>query len=665
MANRLAKEKSLYLQQHADNPVDWWAWGEEAFAEAQRLHKPVLVSIGYSACHWCHVMAHESFENEYIAKLMNQHFVCIKVDREEHPEVDTVFMEAVQMINQHGGWPLNAFCFPDGRVFFGGTYFPPEDRGNNMIPWPQLLMRIHDYYTNKQEELLENAEAIEKNLWHNNTPQAYDGALLAPASLIQAAKNLCGAHDDQWGGFGGAPKFPPSMALDFLLSIRNTQACENDPALAERVEEVLEITLQRMACGGLFDQVGGGFFRYSVDAYWAIPHFEKMLYDNGQLLSLFVKASTHFPNRLYRAVADETAQWMLRFMRADNGLFAASWDADSEGHEGAYYVWSKDEVVALLGDEAENVCAKFGITEKGNFEEGKTNLSLRVKTYEEREQLLSARRTLLQARLQRTAPGRDDKSIVSWNALGIKGLALAAFYFERSDWWGEAVAMADRMYAAFAEETGHLPAIYYQQEAWGRAKLEDYALLAEAFLQMASFADSFALGTAQRFLDRAIALADAVMRLFYDQESGGFFTTPTDGDTLLHVRKKSWYDNAMPSGNSAMVRVLGQLNALVEKPAYRAAYQSLQKAYKGIAETLANATAHALTGFTDDAMGVAVIHYGADADVSALFAGLRKKPHRAFLVLPAEEDLGEHFQLCIGQQCLPLESQAAVLLEKL
>lgn len=665
MKNRLANEKSLYLQQHADNPVDWWPWGKEAFAEAERLGKPVIVSIGYSACHWCHVMAHESFENEYIAKLMNQHFICVKVDREEYPEVDTVFMEAVQMINQNGGWPLNAFCFPDGRVFFGGTYFPPEDRGNNMIPWPQLLMRIHDYYTNKKDELLENADAIYKNLLHNNQPQSYDGEVLQPASLIQAAINLCGAHDDEWGGFGGAPKFPPSMSLDFLLSIRNTQACDQNKELANRIDDVLEITLQRMACGGLFDQVGGGFYRYSVDAYWAIPHFEKMLYDNGQLLGLFVKASTRFPNRLYRAIADETAQWMFEFMSNDNGLLAASWDADSEGGEGSYYVWTKAEVEELLGDQAEEFCKKYGISEKGNFEEGKTNLSLRVQTYEEREKLLDARRVLLKARLDRPAPVRDDKAIISWNALGLKGLALAAFYFERSDWWARIEAIAEKLYSGFDPATGELPAIFYAEHSWGVANLDDYAMLAEAFVQMASFAEAFQAGSAQKYIDRAVALCDVAIDKFFDSEHGGFFTTAENTNDLLSIRKKSWFDNAMPCGNSSMLHVLSQLAVLVEKPIYQEALLSLQKSYKGTAETLANATAHALTACTNHAMGTAVIHYGKEASREALFDGLRKQTYRSFFVLPATEDLGEHYQLCVGQQCLPLESQVSVLLEKL
>ena len=287
--NRLANEPSLYLRQHADNPVDWWPWGDDAFAEARRRDVPVLVSIGYSACHWCHVMAHESFEDAYIAGLMNDNYVCVKVDREERPDVDAVYMEAVMMLNGHGGWPLNVFCLPDKRPFFGGTYFPPKDNAHGMIPWPQLIMRISDHYQRNRDDLLENADAIVNNMLHANTPQGADAEGFENDLLLAAAGGICNNHDDQWGGFGQAPKFPSPMVLNFLMSVRNSAGCERRRPLRERIDTVVPLTLEKMARGGIFDQIGGGFSRYAVDDKWLIPHFEKMLYDNGQLLSVYTR----------------------------------------------------------------------------------------------------------------------------------------------------------------------------------------------------------------------------------------------------------------------------------------------------------------------------------------------------------------------------------------
>ena len=305
MQNRLSKENSLYLKQHAGNPVDWYPWGEVALAAARESDKPLLVSIGYSACHWCHVMAHECFEDEYIAGLMNQHFICVKVDREERPDVDQVYMEAVQMIQHSGGWPLNVFCLPDGRPFFGGTYFPPEDRGNGLIPWPQLLMRIADFYQRSRAELEKNAEAIQKNI-QSATMIIPDESTREPwdALLVDAARGICGNHDDQYGGFGGAPKFPPSMSLNFLGVGQNSCILKDDTELKQRIQTVCQTTLRAMACGGLFDQFGGGFARYSVDKYWRIPHFEKMLYDNALLIDAYMRGWLDNRDPLYASVVE-------------------------------------------------------------------------------------------------------------------------------------------------------------------------------------------------------------------------------------------------------------------------------------------------------------------------------------------------------------------------
>ena len=432
MSNRLAKESSLYLRQHAENPVHWWPWCAEAFAEAKKLNKPVLVSVGYSSCHWCHVMARESFEQAYTAELMNKHFVCIKVDREEKPEVDKLMMDAVQMIQGQGGWPLNCFCLPDGRPFFGGTYFPPEDRGHGQVPWPQLLMRVADFYHSNKNELAANADAIAKNLIHLTVAPDANGLAPTPPDLVEAAQRICENHDDTYGGFSGAPKFPNPSNIDFLLGIRATQAADNDRALATRLDAVITVTLGAMARGGLYDQIGGGFHRYCVDRDWTVPHFEKMLYDNAQLIGTYAEAWSRYRDPLYLAVVEETIEWLNREMLTESGLFATSLDADTDHHEGTNYIWKPIEIVEALGEQALEFAQAYGITDQGNFEG--SNIPKLKGNIKEREKFKSARKKLLKIREQRPQPLRDDKILLGWNALLIKNLAKAGWIFGRKDW---------------------------------------------------------------------------------------------------------------------------------------------------------------------------------------------------------------------------------------
>lgn len=430
MPNRLSKENSLYLKQHANNPVDWWPWGPEAFEEAKRLNKPVLVSIGYSACHWCHVMAHESFEDPFIADLMNRNFICIKVDREERPDIDQIYMEAVQMITGHGGWPLNAFCFSDGRPFFGGTYFPPEDRGFGIIPWPQLLVRIVDFFKKNPHELEENANNILKNMAISNIPYAAE-IQFSNDTLFLSAEKICHAHDDKWGGFGDAPKFPPSMTLDFLLATRNYSHCKK--TLVHRIDSIITTTLTKMALGGIYDQVGGGFARYSVDVEWRIPHFEKMLYDNALLIDIYTKAWVQHHNPLFKNIIEETIQWLLREMSVkDTPAFASSLAADSEGKEGKYYIWPFEEIKNILGYERMNAfCSAYGVSTQGNFEKGFNHLTWIKDTDKDRSLFASDRQKLLKARQKRLPPQRDDKILTAWNSLTASALVEAGFYLRK------------------------------------------------------------------------------------------------------------------------------------------------------------------------------------------------------------------------------------------
>jgi len=668
--NRLAHEASLYLRQHANNPVNWYPWGEEAWAKAKAEDKPVLVSIGYSACHWCHVMAHECFEDEYIAELMNQHFVCIKVDREERPDVDQIYMEAVQMITQSGGWPLNAFCFPDGRPFFGGTYFPPQDNNRGIIPWPQLLMRVSDYFKKNRKELTENADNIVKNMTHSNAPLGA-GAHTAwdNRALIAAAQSICTLHDDTWGGFGAAPKFPPAMTLDFLLAARSTGAAEKVSGLPQRLEEVVETTARAMAHGGMFDQFGGGFCRYSVDAQWLIPHFEKMLYDNALLLNFYAKAYRRFQSPLYAAVCEEIVGWLLREMQHPEGAFYSALDADSDGHEGAAYVWTPEQIKEVLGEEgAKKICAAYNITEGGNFEHGQSNPALVEADFAVRQALAPLRAKLLEARQKRTQPGRDPKILLAWNALMVRGLAEAAFALGKKEWFAAAQKCADWLWHKLsfedAQNRRRLHAVFYET-AKGAGFLDDYAFLAEASMTLAAYADwaQPGAGLAEKNIGRAKELVATMRAHFRDTKQLGYFFTADDGEQLA-VRKKEWWDNALPSGHAALAQTLTGLFALTADNTYATELADLKKCYAGLTSRAPMGVTHALAAFTWDATGVAVLKIKGACDWEALQNELAKKPYRPlFLMATNDPAQPAGMQLCVGTQCLAPTGKLSELIE--
>jgi len=656
--NHLANEPSLYLRQHAANPVDWFPWGDEAWAKARAEDKPVLVSIGYSACHWCHVMAHECFEDEYIADLMNRHFICIKVDREERPDVDQIYMEAVQMITQQGGWPLNAFCFPDGRPFFGGTYFPPADNNRGLIPWPQLLMRVADYFAKNRADLAENADNIVKNLGHSNAPPGANAqSNWDNRALVTAAQSIATLHDDTWGGFGGAPKFPPAMTLDFLLAVRATAAAERVGGLAGRLDEIVTTTARAMAHGGIFDQFGGGFSRYSVDGQWLIPHFEKMLYDNALLLDFYAKAHRRFQNPLYAAVGEETVGWLFREMRHPGGAFYSALDADTGGHEGATYVWTPAQLREVLGDEgARAMGAAYNIHEGGNFEHGQSNPALVESDFAVRAKLAPLREKLLAARQLRPQPGRDSKILLAWNALLVRGLANAAFAFGKKDWFAAAQKCADWLWKelSFADEHGHrrLHAVYYDS-AKGAGFLDDYAFFAEALLALAAYADWAQPDSSllEQNVGRARALVETVRAHFRDAAQPGYFFTADDQEKLA-VRKKEWWDNALPSGHAALAHALAGLHALTGEGAYAAELADLKKCYTGLVQRAPMGVPHALAAFTWDAVGVSVLKIKGPCDWDALRTELAKKPYRPLYLVAAHDPAQPAgMQLCVGTQC--------------
>jgi uncharacterized protein YyaL (SSP411 family) len=637
--------------------VDWWPWGPEAFATAQAQGKPVLVSVGYSSCHWCHVMARESFEQPWIAELMNRHFVCIKVDREEHPEVDKLMMDAVQMVQGHGGWPLNAFCLPDGRPFFGGTYFPPEDRGQGQVPWPQLLMRVADFYHRNQTELAANADAIARNLTHLTRAPDADGTAPGPADLLGAGRRLCEQLDEQHGGFGGAPKFPAPSSLDLLLALRGSAAVAADRPFATRLDAAITLTLGSMARGGLFDQVGGGFHRYCVDRDWTVPHFEKMLYDNAQLVGTYAEAWARYRDPLYARVVAETIDWWRRELTTGDGLLAASLDADTDHHEGLTYVWKAPEVAEVLGAEAFDFAQVYGLSDRGNFEGA--NIPKLKGRLEDRDRLAHARAKLLARRDLRPQPGRDDKALLGWNALAIRGLVQAAWIFGRRDWRADAGRLAATLWARCASGEGAdlaLRAVVHGTTATVEGTLPDYAWLAEAELALAATA-AWAGDDPAVHKRRAEALLRAARRRFGDPHELGYFLVGAERADLS-VRQKDWFDNAVPAGNSSLLHGFSGLRAATGDEVWARELSELARAYGGVCRQVPHGAAHALTALVREAIGPATLKTRPDEDWESLRRALvgdettppHRRPFRPVFLQPDDATTG--FQLCVGSTCL-------------
>jgi uncharacterized protein YyaL (SSP411 family) len=588
--NRLAAETSPYLLQHAENPVDWYAWGEEALGVAKRENKPILLSVGYSACHWCHVMAHESFEDPAIAALMNRLFVNIKVDREERPDLDKIYQVAQQLITQRsGGWPLTMFLTPeDQQPFFGGTYFPKEPR-HGLPGFGDILRRVAEYFEGHPAEIRQQNAQLAL-AFERLAPDAPSGEIALDESPLLAARRILEeSFDSRFGGFGRAPKFPQPGNIERCLRHWHGTSRETDPDL--KALYMATLTLTRMAEGGLFDQLGGGFSRYSVDELWMIPHFEKMLYDNGQLLHEYARASVATGDGFFARVAGATTDWLLRDMRSHEGGFYSSLDADSEGHEGKFYVWSRAEVEALLTPAEYTLFAlRFGLDREANFD-GLWHLH----TYESLETVAespkttaltvesaaaaidSARAKLLAARNLRIWPARDEKILTSWNALVIKGLAVAGRVLGRPDLTAAAAAAVDFIRHRLWRD-GRLLATYKDGRAHLPAYLDDYAFLADALLEL--------LQSRWRSsdLDFAQALIEVLLTKFEDSAGGGFYFTASDHEQLIH-RSKTLGDDSVPSGNGVAASVLCRMGYLLGELRYlNAAERTLKAAWTGMVQ---------------------------------------------------------------------------------
>ncbi|HEX2027526.1 MAG TPA: thioredoxin domain-containing protein [Nitriliruptorales bacterium] len=587
MANRLAGAVSPYLQQHADNPVDWYPWGEEAFAEARRRDVPVFLSVGYSSCHWCHVMAHESFEDDEVAALLNDNFVAVKVDREERPDVDAVYMDAVTALTGRGGWPMSVFLTPDGEPFFGGTYWPKEER-SGMPGFLRVLRSVNEAWDERRDEISESASRIAAAIGGRAGPSAEGAA--DPTVSDRAAPAALRAWDRTLGGFGQEPKFPQAMTLEWLLD-RHVRT--GDPEALAAVTH----SLDAMAWGGLHDQVGGGFHRYSTDARWLVPHFEKMLYDNALLLGVYAKAAAVTGEARFDRVAQRTADYLLRELRHPHGGLYSATDADSEGVEGKFFVWSMDEfaeVVRDAGADPDRFAAFFGVSATGNWSDphghGPQGVNILHQPValdrfcEQRgldpagflDDLRRVREALYERREQRVHPGLDDKVLTSWNALAVRGLALAGMHLALPELLDAAVTTANFLHRSLVVD-GRLHHVWKDGTATVAAFLEDVVFLAQACL------DLYAATGDVRWFESATRWAEEARARFHDDEEGGFFTTAHDAETL-YTRPRDTWDNAVPSGNSVMGEVAARLAGYTGDPKWRELAEEVLRLFQGDAE---------------------------------------------------------------------------------
>ena len=595
MANRLAGETSPYLLQHQDNPVDWYPWGEEALRRARDEQRPLLVSIGYSACHWCHVMERESFEDPEIAALMNASFVCIKVDREERPDVDAACMEACQAMTGQGGWPLNAFLTPQQAPFYVGTYFPPESR-HGLPSWRAVLEAVARAWETQREEVQQSSRSVVEAIGASARMRAGSEPIDA-ALLDHAVQSLQGSYDRAHGGFARAPKFPMSSVIEFLLG---------------RGETTMSLgTLRAMAAGGIHDQVGGGFARYAVDATWTVPHFEKMLYDNALLARAYLHGYQFTGDAGLRRTCEETLDWVLREMRGPEGGFYAALDADSEGVEGRFYVWTAEQLHDALGELTEPAMAWFGATAEGNFEGANVLESRGPEPSPEIRAEIRAR--LLRTRSERVRPGTDDKRLCAWNALMIHALGEAGAALDRTDYVEAARAAAEFVVSQMRGADGGLLRTFKDGEAKIEAYLEDHAFLLQALLAL------YEATFDPRWFREARALADTIIERFSDPEHGGFFTTTADRP-LGFARRKDLEDSPIPSGNSAAVLGLLRLGRMTGDPRYATAAQRGLELLAPLAERHPLAFGHALQGLDFALSPVREVAIAGDGPAAAALA---------------------------------------------
>jgi uncharacterized protein len=625
MPNRLAKETSPYLLQHQDNPVDWYPWGPEALERARTEDKPIFLSVGYSACHWCHVMEHESFEDEATARIMNEFFVSIKVDREERPDVDAIYMNAVQAMTGQGGWPMSVFMLPDGRPFYGGTYFPNTAR-HGMPSFTDVLKRVSDVYQKQRESLERDASNLTRAISRSMDLAGAESAQLSRDTLEVAFQKIAAGYDSQWGGFGDQPKFPPSMTLELLFRLYDDYGWKHALDMATH-------TLDRMMYGGMYDQIGNGFHRYSVDRLWLVPHFEKMLYDNALLIRAYLYGHQITQRDDYRRIVDEIAAYIKREMTSPEGGFYSSQDADSEGEEGKFFIWEEDALRDSLADikHLDAVLDYWGVTDGANFE-GASILWVPVAAVEIaanhgisaedlRREVEKAREILFVLREQRIKPGRDEKILTAWNGLMIKSLAEAGRALDRPDYVVLAATAADFILDNL-QQGGRLLRTYKDGQAKIEAFLEDYAFMAEALLDL--YQSTFDL----RWFKAAKALTESMLDLFWDDTSG-FYDTARDAEGLI-TRPQEITDNAIPSGTSSAVAVLVRMAILADQPEWRERADQVLTRLRAAIEQYPSAFAYLgsqLDFVLSQPHEIALVGSGDDPDMRTLLAEIRQ-PYR-------------------------------------
>ena len=670
--NRLITTASPYLLQHAYNPVDWLPWGEEALAKAKREDKPILVSIGYSTCHWCHVMERESFEDEAVADFMNRHFINIKVDREERPDLDQLYMEAVQMIAGNGGWPLNCFLTPDTRPFYGGTYFPPRP-AYNRPSWLQVLQHLVGLFRDKRSVVEEQADKLTRAIRENQTrffqleaPVGDQQEGFHRVHAEQVFKGLWADRDVTHGGLGPAPKFPRTMSLEYLLAYSHYTG-------QPQGQDHVHVSLQKMIRGGIYDQVGGGFARYATDPAWIIPHFEKMLYDNALLIDLLSKTHRVQPQTEFRSAVEETIRFLDRELRSPHGVYYAALDADSEGEEGKFYVWSQKEFTAVVGEDVDRWTTYLSVTPEGNWE-GKNILCRSLSPAEHAEawgigmeewqvRWAEVQERLLRHRETRVRPGRDDKVILGWNALLADGLLTAASTFHSKDWEDRAFSLLSTLESLLKREDGRYHRIYAGDRAYQPAFLEDYAFLIRAFLHAL---------TVRFTMDRLaeiIVLTDRVIDDLYDSSTGAFRTT-AEGELAANLFDA--YDNAIPSGNSIMIDNLMRLYALTDRTDYREIAEKLLQRISPAVQKYPGTFAQYAQALLDEAYGRReIVLAGKEAD--QLLPEILEWYLPGTLVIAADEenglpllknrvpDRGTQLYLCRDRACqMPVTTVSAL-----
>jgi hypothetical protein len=646
MTNRLATEASPYLRQHAENPVDWYPWGEEALARARREDRPIFLSIGYSACHWCHVMAHESFEDPAVARLLNAHFVSIKVDREERPDLDRIYMGAVQALTGNGGWPMSVFLTPDGRPFYGGTYFPPRAR-YNLPGFGDLLTQIAEAWRTRRDEIERTGQQLLQDLLRQSAPPPA-GALPAEQALNAAVQRLLQEHDEVHGGWGPGPKFPQPMALEFLL--RTYYATGDLQVLA-----VVETTLQAMARGGLYDQIGGGFHRYTVDGHWLVPHFEKMLYDNAQLARIYLHAWQVTGRPLYRAVVEETCDYLLREMHDPSGGFFSAQDADTGGHEGATYLWTLTEVRGALGAESDAFLEAYPVTEGGNFE-GRNILTF-AGTDAQRAALAPERARLLALRATRPQPARDDKVLAAWNGLALAAFAEAGRALDRPDYLETASGLATFVLARMSASDGRLLRVWHAGQARLAGFLEDQAAVVQGLISL------YQATFVPRWIEAARALMEQALAHYW---SDGWYDTADDHEALI-VRPAERQDNATPSGAALATLGLLQLARYYEDDRYARLAERALAPMRAAASRYPTAFGQWLTamdGAQRPPVDVAIIASRDDAEARGLLNVLNGYAPESLVALGESSSLPlltgrtrvegrATAYVCRGQHCLP------------